>query len=118
MQRIAVIGNISRDLIRRPGREACEQLGGAALHMALAAARAGHRVAPVAVVGADLAQLPTVLALQNLDWSTLTTLPAPSASAAFDITYDPQGHVTTCHSTYGASGHLTRQALAHVGVLL
>lgn len=114
MQRIAVIGNISRDLIHRPGYPDAEQLGGAALYLALAAARVGHRAAPVSVVGDDLAHLPTAPALHDLDWSALGIAELPSHSAAFDITYDPQGHLTACHAAYGAAGQLTRHALEHI----
>ena len=53
MELLSVIGNISRDLIVYPGTRT-EMLGGAALHIALAASRAGLRAAPVAVLGTDL----------------------------------------------------------------
>ncbi|MEU0221295.1 carbohydrate kinase family protein [Streptomyces sp. NPDC006265] len=109
MQRTIVIGNISLDNIHRPGHLPVHQLGGAALHLAVAAARAGLPVAPASVVGDDLASLPDDPRLPALDWSLLH--PAPEPSAAFTIRYDDAGTVTAVDTAYGAAGHLTAHAL-------
>ncbi|MFD0391819.1 hypothetical protein ACFQ3Z_00225 [Streptomyces nogalater] len=109
MQRTIVIGNISLDHIHRPGHLPVHQLGGAALHLATAAARAGLPVAPAAAVGSDLARLPDDPRLPPLDWTLLHHAPQPSA--AFTIHYDEAGTVTAVDTTYGASEHLTAHAL-------
>ncbi|MEU7560269.1 carbohydrate kinase family protein [Streptomyces eurythermus] len=109
MQRTIVIGNISLDHIHRPGHLPVHQLGGAALHLATAAARAGLPVAPAAAVGSDLARLPDDPRLPPLDWTLLHHAPQPSA--AFTIHYDEAGTVAAVDTTYGASEHLTAHAL-------
>ncbi|WP_333738797.1 carbohydrate kinase family protein [Streptomyces sp. IBSBF 2806] len=109
MQRTIVIGNISLDNIHRPGHLPVYQLGGAALHLAVAAARAGLPVAPASVVGDDLASLPDDPRLPALDWTLLH--PAPEPSPAFIIRYDDAGTVTAVDTAYGAAGHLTAHAL-------
>jgi sugar/nucleoside kinase (ribokinase family) len=85
------------------------QLGGAALHLAAAAARAGLPVAPAAAVGDDLAGLPDAVRLPALDWSLLHHAPEPSA--AFTIHYDDTDTVTAVDTATGAAGHLTAHAL-------
>lgn len=109
MQRTIVIGNISLDTIHSPGHLPVCQLGGAALHLAVAAARAGLPVAPASVVGDDLAGLPDDPRLPALDWTLLHTAPEPTA--AFTIRYDDAGTVTGVDTAYGAAGHLTTHAL-------
>ena len=54
MEVLGVIGNISRDQAIYAGGRHVKLLGGAALHVALAATRAGLPSAPVAVIGSDL----------------------------------------------------------------
>lgn len=109
MQRTIVIGNISLDTIHRPGHLPVRQLGGAALHLAMAAARAGLPAAPASVVGDDMAGLPDDPRLPTLDWTHLH--PAPEPSAAFTIHYDDTGTVTAVDTAYGAAEHLTAHAL-------
>ncbi|MEV3873690.1 carbohydrate kinase family protein [Streptomyces sp. NPDC049906] len=89
-----------------------EQLGGAALLVSLAAARAGMPTAPVAVVGDDLAQLPETVALDGLDWSALDVF--PGASAAFDLEYDAEGHLLSVVTEYGVASRGTAHALRHI----
>ncbi|MFF8919371.1 PfkB family carbohydrate kinase [Streptomyces sp. NPDC015032] len=112
MDRLAVIGNISRDHTRYPDRRGGELLGGAALHVALAAARAGATAAPVSVVGDDLAHIPAQSQLNDVDWSGLRI--AAGASAAFTIDYDQEGHLIAVAADYGVSEDLTGHALAHI----
>ncbi|WP_327359541.1 carbohydrate kinase family protein [Streptomyces sp. NBC_01304] len=109
MPRTIVIGNISRDHIHRPGLPPAHQLGGAALHLSVAAARAGQQIAPASVIGADLARLTADPRLPALDWSLLRHDPKPSAS--FTIHYDDQGTVADVDTAYGAAEHLTEHAL-------
>ncbi|WP_329155680.1 carbohydrate kinase family protein (plasmid) [Streptomyces sp. NBC_01456] len=109
MQRTIVIGNISLDHIHRPGHPPLHQLGGAALHLAAAAARAGLPAAPAASIGSDLAHLPDDPRLPALDWTLLHH--APQSSAAFTIHYDRAGTVTAVDTAYGAAEHLTAHAL-------
>ncbi|MFJ8158745.1 carbohydrate kinase family protein [Streptomyces sp. NPDC094468] len=109
MQRTIVIGNISLDHIHRPGHPPVHQLGGAALHLAAAAARAGLPVALAAAVGDDLDGLTTDPRLPTLDWSLIYRGLGPSAT--FVIHYDETEAVTAVTSDYGAAGHLTTHAL-------
>ncbi|MFF0041639.1 carbohydrate kinase family protein [Streptomyces mirabilis] len=109
MQRTIVIGNISLDTIHRPDHLPVRQLGGAALHLAAAAARAGLPATPASVVGDDLAGLPDDPRLPSLDWTHLR--PAPEPSAAFTIHYDDEGTVTAVDTDYGAAEHLTAHVL-------
>ncbi|GGS25971.1 hypothetical protein Snoj_04530 [Streptomyces nojiriensis] len=112
MDRLAVIGNISRDHTRYPDRRGGDLLGGAALHVAFAAARAGATAAPVAVIGEDLAHIPAQGRLADLDWSALRI--AAGASAAFTIDYDQDGHLVAVAADYGVSEDLSGHALAHI----
>jgi hypothetical protein len=54
VETLGVIGNISRDRVIYPDGRNVELLGGAAVHVALAATRAGLPSAPVAIIGSDL----------------------------------------------------------------
>ncbi len=78
MSGLAVIGNISRDLAVYPGGRRFELLGGAALHVARAAARAGIASAPVSVIGADLAWVRTDPRLAGLDFTNVKVVPGRS----------------------------------------
>ncbi|WEV29096.1 PfkB family carbohydrate kinase [Streptomyces sp. 71268] len=114
MERLDVIGNISRDLTRYPDHRGGPQLGGAALFVSLAAAQAGCRAAPVCVLGTDLAHLPRAPGLDVLDWSA--RLQADGTSTSFDLEYDPQGELVTVGVDYGVAEGLTEHALRHVGL--
>jgi sugar/nucleoside kinase (ribokinase family) len=110
--RLDVIGNISRDVTRYPDHRGGARLGGAALFVALAAARAGRPSAPVCVLGEDLAHVPMALGLDGLDWSAHTEAEGPSAH--FDLRYDLQGELVEVRTDYGVADRLTVHALAHV----
>jgi len=112
VDRLAVIGNISRDHTRYPDLRGGDLLGGAALHVALAATRAGATAAPVAVIGNDLAHITAHGRLADVDWSALRI--AAGASAAFTIDYDLDGHLVAVAADYGVSEDLTGHALAHI----
>ncbi|MGW8375424.1 carbohydrate kinase family protein [Streptomyces sp. ODS28] len=107
--RTAVIGNISRDHIHRPGQLPGRQLGGAALHLSIAAVRAGHRAAPVAALGPDLSHLPTDPRLFGLDWSLVHS--GTRASTTFTIRYDEHGTIRSVDADYAIGAELTEHAL-------
>lgn len=109
--RLAVIGNISVDHISYPGHR-LSSVGGAALHIALAATAAGLRTAPVAVIGNDLRWLPTDPTLAGLDWSGMGI--AHGRSAAFTLTYDTVGDLASLRADHGAATGLTRHALGRI----
>ncbi|MFJ7423467.1 PfkB family carbohydrate kinase [Streptomyces uncialis] len=112
MERLDVIGNISRDLTRYPDHRGGAQLGGAALFVSLAATKAGRRATPVCVLGDDLDQLPETPGLDALDWSARLRSAGPSTT--FDLEYDPQGELAKVRSDYGVAEALTEHALGHV----
>ncbi|WP_328437569.1 PfkB family carbohydrate kinase [Streptomyces sp. NBC_00444] len=112
MQRLSVIGNVSRDQTRYPDGRGGDQLGGAALRVALAATRAGAHAAPVSVVGEDLDDLPQHPALSAVDWTALRITPGPSA--AFVLHHDEQGRFLDLGAAYGVSRQLTDHALDHI----
>src|ERR1700722_10610008 len=66
---LGVIGNISRDRAIYPGGRRVELLGGAALHVAPAATRAGLPSTPVAVIGSDLGWIRDDARLTDMDLS-------------------------------------------------
>ncbi|MFJ6574181.1 PfkB family carbohydrate kinase [Streptomyces sp. NPDC091292] len=111
-ERLAVIGNISRDLTRYPDHRGGTRLGGGALLLSLAAAKAGRRAAPVCVLGNDLAHLPEAPELSALDWSARTQ--ADGKSTAFDLEYDLQGELVGVGTNYGVAEELTDHALRHM----
>ncbi|MFD4922331.1 PfkB family carbohydrate kinase [Streptomyces goshikiensis] len=112
MDRLNVIGNISRDLTRYPDHRGGPRLGGAALFVSLAATEAGRRATPVCVLGNDLAHLPEAPGLDMLDWSAW--LPVDGASTTFDLEYDLQGELVALRPDYGVAEALTEHALGHV----
>ncbi|MBB5940008.1 carbohydrate kinase family protein [Streptomyces zagrosensis] len=112
MERLDVIGNISRDLTRYPDHRGGPRLGGAALFVSLAATKAGRRAAPVCVLGSDLAHLPEASGLDALDWSARAQFEGSSTS--FDLEYDLQGELVAIGTHYGVATCLTEHALRHV----
>ncbi|MCX4966335.1 carbohydrate kinase family protein [Streptomyces sp. NBC_00654] len=112
VERLDVIGNISRDLTRYPDHRGGSRLGGAALFVSLAAAKSGLRAAPVCVLGNDLAHLPETPGLDALDWSA--RLQADGTSTTFDLEYDLQGELMRVDTEYGVAENLTEHALRHV----
>jgi len=112
MARLAVIGNISIDhRVYIDGRRGAA-LGGAALHIALAATRAGLAARPVSLIGTDLAGLNAHPQLARLDLTGVAT--TTGASASFTLTYDADGNVTRTDADYGAATGLTSHALRHL----
>ncbi|MEZ0108615.1 sugar/nucleoside kinase (ribokinase family) [Catenulispora sp. EB89] len=112
MPRLDVIGNISIDHTRYPDGRTIRLIGGAALHTAAAAHRAGLPAAPVSVVGTDLAHLPDDPRLTALDWSGITVV--DGRSAQFTIEYDTLGCVSSLAAEYGVADGLTRHGLAWI----
>lgn len=112
MERLDVIGNISRDRTRYPDRRGGSRLGGAALFLSLAAARASRRAAPVCVLGDDLAQLPESPGLEVLDWTA--RIQVEGVSTTFDLEYDVHGELLAVGTEYGVAEGLTDHALSHV----
>ncbi|MGW3952897.1 PfkB family carbohydrate kinase [Streptomyces sp. NPDC004752] len=112
MTRLDVIGNVSRDVTRYPDHRGGARLGGAALFVALAAARAGRPAAPVCVLGDDLAHVPQAAGLEGIDWSARGEAEGPSAR--FGLEYDLMGELVDIRTDYGVAERLTGHALAHV----
>jgi sugar/nucleoside kinase (ribokinase family) len=106
---IGVIGNISRDLVSHPNGPIRELLGGAALHVALAANRAGLCAAPTAVIGTDLQWITRDSRLAALDLSDVKV--SSGESCAFHLTYDAEGRLVSTVASLGVAEKLTKHAL-------
>ncbi|MEV4081419.1 carbohydrate kinase family protein [Nonomuraea fuscirosea] len=106
---LGVIGNISIDTTRYPDGRRHVLIGGAALYVASAAARAGATTRPISVAGSDLASLHAHAWPATLDLSGVAMLPGPSCR--FDITYGSDGQVIAMTAEYGAATTLTAHAL-------
>lgn len=106
---LGVIGNISRDLAAYPRASTTWMLGGAALHVALAATRAGLPAAPVAVIGSDLDFIASDPRLDDLDLSRVKVV--PGESCAFRLAYDDDGRLIGTEASFGVSAALTSHAL-------
>ncbi|MEV4580281.1 carbohydrate kinase family protein [Nonomuraea jabiensis] len=104
-----MIGNISIDTTRYPDGRTNVLIGGAALHVALAAARAGTAARPIAVIGGDLARLHARPWPEKLDLSHVSSV--AGASCRFDITYGTDGQVIGLTAAYGSAAALTAHAL-------
>lgn len=113
METLGVIGNISRDRAIYPGGRQRELLGGAALHVALAATRAGLPSAPVAVIGGDLGWIRDDVRLADMNLSCVEVTFGRSCS--FRLNYDGSGHLTDTGSSFGVAANLTRHALNVLG---
>ena len=110
MPALAVIGNISQDISAYPDGRHHTNLGGAALHLALAATHAGLAAAPVSVIGRDLAWILTDRRLQTLDLDGVAVT-GDEHSCAFRLTYDAHGDLIDVTAHYGAAQHLTEHTL-------
>jgi sugar/nucleoside kinase (ribokinase family) len=110
---LGVIGNISRDQAIYPGGRHVELLGGAALHVARSATRAGLRSAPVAVIGSDLDWIRDDVRLKDMDLSCVEVIRGRSCS--FRLTYDECGQLAGTGSSFGVAEQVTRHALDVVG---
>jgi sugar/nucleoside kinase (ribokinase family) len=107
---LGVIGNISIDTALYPGGQRHDLLGGAALHVALAAAGAGIHASPISVVGGELLHLRTDPRLAELDLAQILTV-HDGESARFEITYNETGEVTGIDSRFGVAERLTEHAV-------
>jgi sugar/nucleoside kinase (ribokinase family) len=108
---LAVVGNISRDVSVYPNTRRTS-LGGAALHVALAAVRAGLPSVPVSLIGADLDHIRADHRFEGVDWSATTT--RAGRSATFTLTYDDAGELVHLDADYGAAATLTDHVLARI----
>jgi sugar/nucleoside kinase (ribokinase family) len=88
-------------------------LGGAALHIALAAARGGLSAAPVSVTGTDLSWITSDPRLARLDLRHVRV--TPGESCAFGLTYDATGRLIGTESSFGVAAGLTAHALSVIG---
>jgi sugar/nucleoside kinase (ribokinase family) len=109
---LGVIGNISRDLAIYPSTRT-ELLGGAALHVALAAIRAGLSAAPISVVGTDLGWIISDPRLDGLDLGHVKVV--PGESCAFRLSYDGTGQLAGTQASFGVAADLTGHALSALG---
>lgn len=105
-----VIGNISRDRVSRPDGPVSELLGGAALHVALAASRAGLRASPAAVIGTDLRWITGDRRLGVLDLSLVKV--SPGDSCAFGLAYNADDLLAETVTSFGVAEELTGHALS------
>jgi sugar/nucleoside kinase (ribokinase family) len=108
-----VIGNISRDRVAYPGGRTAQLLGGAALHVALAATSAGFPAAPAAVIGTDLKWITSDPRLAAMDLSRVRVMRGDSC--AFSLAYDDAGAITSTSASFGVSENLTSHALDVLG---
>ena len=108
--KLGVIGNISRDHVSYPTGRGAWLLGGAALHVALAATGAGLPAAPASVIGTDLGWVTSDPRLADLDMSDVAVVPGPSC--AFGLFYDRDGTLTHINASFGVSQRLTAHALS------
>lgn len=113
MSVLAVLGNISRDQAIYPGGRRFGLLGGAALHVARAACRAGMSCALVSVIGADLDWIRGDPRLAGLDLSHVATREEPSC--AFTLTYAATGTLASIDCLFGAAESLTSHCLTAIG---
>ncbi len=113
MSTLGVIGNISRDLVSYPDGRRFALLGGAALHVALAASRAGLVAAPISVIGGDLEPLLDDRRLAAVDLVSVKVV--PETSCTFHLSYDQNGQLAAAESDFGAAAKLTDHALSALG---
>lgn len=110
---LAVLGNISRDLASYPDGRRFELLGGAALHVARAAHRAGLACAPVSVIGPDLGWIRGDPRLAGLDLTHVRTIPGPSCT--FRLAYTATGTLAGTDCSFGVAEALTHHCLTTIG---
>lgn len=112
MTRLAVIGNVSLDTAVYPDGRRATALGGAALHIALAATRAGLAATPVSVIGTDLDHIRADRRFDGIDWSGTVT--RSGRSTTFTLIYNTQGELAELDADYGVATSLTEHALARI----
>jgi sugar/nucleoside kinase (ribokinase family) len=110
---LAVVGNISRDLAIYPDGSQFELLGGAALHVARSAARAGLTSALISVIGADLDWIRSDPRLADLDLTHVKVVSRPSC--AFRLTYAAGGRLAGIDCSYGAAESTADHFLTAIG---
>lgn len=110
---LGVIGNISRDRALYADGRQFELLGGAALHVARAASRAGLASAPLSVIGTDLGWIHADPRLADIDLTHVKTV--TGTSCAFALTYTAAGQLATIDCSFGAAESLTSHCLAVIG---
>lgn len=110
---LGVIGNISYDHAIYPDGRHYEFLGGAALHVALAAAQAGLQAAPIAVVGHDLAEVMDDPRLGLLGTDGIRV--DQGRSCAFRMIYDQADKLSDISCDFGVGLDLTEHALGQLG---
>jgi sugar/nucleoside kinase (ribokinase family) len=112
VSRLGVVGNISIDRSHRIGLPGSVGIGGAALHVALAAARGGLASRPISVVGPDLEMIRCDPRVSVLDLSGVRTV--DGRSAVFTLNYDDNEVLVSSEADYGVSTHLTAHALEEI----
>jgi sugar/nucleoside kinase (ribokinase family) len=112
VSQLGVVGNVSIDRSNRAGISGTTSIGGAALYVALAAARAGLVSRPISLVGTDLNVIRHHTILSILDLSGVRTV--AGRSAVFTLTYDADGILVGAEADYGVSTHLTAHALEQI----
>lgn len=112
MAPLAVLGNISLDHATTRHGQRRTSVGGAALHIALAATAGALQAAPVAVTGHDLRWLPADPRLAILDWSAVSV--RDGQSAAFTLTYDTDDTLVGLRAEHGVASGLTSHVLQRI----
>lgn len=112
LNQLGIVGNISIDRSDQDGISGTTNIGGAALYVALAAARAGLASQPLSLVGTDLNTIRHHPLLSTLDLSGVRTV--AGRSAAFTLTYDADGVLVGAEADYGVSAQLTVHALEQI----
>jgi sugar/nucleoside kinase (ribokinase family) len=110
---LTVLGNISRDQAIYPDGRRFSLLGGAALHVARAACRAGVACGLVSVIGTDLDWIRSDPRLAGLDLSHVAT--REESSCAFILTYTAAGTLASIGCSFGATESLTSHCLTAIG---
>jgi sugar/nucleoside kinase (ribokinase family) len=100
-------------LVSYPDGRRFTLLGGAALHVALAASRAGLAAAPISVIGNDLEPMLDDRRLATLDLASVNVV--PGRSCTFRLSYDGDGQLAEAECDFGAAAKLTDHALSVLG---
>ena len=110
---LGVIGNVSRDRASYPDGRRYTFIGGAALHVALAAHRAGMKASPIAVIGEDLVSPLMNRKVGGLDLSYIKVAMRPSCT--FRLEYGQGDQLTSAECDFGAAEENTAHALSVLG---
>lgn len=113
MHYLGVVGNISFDRTVYPDGRQYSLVGGAALHVAIAATRAGQPADPISVIGDDLAWIIDDPRFTLLDFGNVRITKGRSCS--FLIIYDESLQLRKLSSDFGVSAALTAHALQVLG---